>query len=240
MLIENIGFAYSEKKVFDSLNLFAPEHSITAILGPSGCGKTTLLKIISGQNKPFCGRITPKYDSIGYIFQEPTLLSHLNVKNNVEFVLKSVIKDKEKRKAIVKMMLEKVALIDAAEKYPSQLSGGMAQRVSLARAFAYPSELLLMDEPFKGLDFALKKKIISLFCELYEEEKRTTIFVTHDIDEAIKLADKIYVINGDNVLYEVELDMPRENRSIASFSEVRKSLYEVLSTLSLDYSLLLK
>ena len=94
MLIENIGFAYREKKVFDSLNLFAPEHSITAILGPSGCGKTTLLKIISGQNKPFCGRITPKYDSIGYIFQEPTLLCHFNVRNNVEFVLKSVIKDK--------------------------------------------------------------------------------------------------------------------------------------------------
>lgn len=226
MELKNITFSYPETKVFSSLNLTLPDKKITAVLGPSGCGKTTLLRILSNEVK-FFGTIEGQTDEISYIFQDPLLLSHLTVENNVDFFLKKAFLDKKTRKKIVDEILAKVELTDSIKKYPSSLSGGMAQRVSLARAFAYPAKLLLMDEPFKGLDYSLKKRILDIFLRMYENDKKTTVFVTHDIDEALLLADKIVVITDGNIVYEKELP-ERTERKITDFPEIKNKLYEIL------------
>ena len=175
----------------------------------------------------FSGTIEGQTDEISYIFQDPLLLSHLTVENNVDFFLKKAFLDKKTRKKIVDEILAKVELTDSIKKYPSSLSGGMAQRVSLARAFAYPAKLLLMDEPFKGLDYSLKKRILDIFLRMYENDKKTTVFVTHDIDEALLLADKIVVITDGNIVYEKELP-ERTERKITDFPEIKNKLYEIL------------
>lgn len=226
MELKNISFSYADTTVFNSLNLTVPENKITAILGPSGCGKTTLLKILSAQVS-FFGEIDGQTDKISYIFQEPLLLSHLSVEKNIDFFLKKAFPDKKTRMEKTHEILKQVELFDSIKKYPSELSGGMAQRVAIARAFAYPGKLLLMDEPFKGLDYSLKKRILDLFLRIYDNDRRTTVFVTHDIDEALLLADKIVVLSSDGVIYDRVLS-ERAERKITDFPEIKNELYEIL------------
>ena len=197
MELKNISFSYGKKSVYENLNLTVPDKKITCVLGPSGCGKTTLLNMIGGV-LPYSGIIEGK-GSVAYIFQQPCLIPSKTVEKNVDFVLKKAYKNRKDRKSKVEEILNAVGLIDEAKSYPKQLSGGMAQRVSLARAFSYPADILLMDEPFKELDIALKKQIYSLFGELYEKSPKTTVFVTHDIEEALYFGDKIIVMKDGTV-----------------------------------------
>lgn len=187
----NLCKTYEEHRVFSSLNMNIMKNKITVITGPSGCGKTTLLNIISGIEKEDSGQVLLKDKSISYIFQEDRLLPHLTVYDNIAFVLKSIM-DKEEMDSIIKKYLDLVKLLKHRDKLPRQLSGGMKRRVSIARAFAYKSRLLLMDEPFKGLDHKLKKEIIEEFLHIYNSDKRTVILVTHDMKEAELLGDIIY------------------------------------------------
>jgi len=176
--------------VLGNLSLDIEKNRITVITGPSGCGKTTLLNIISGIEKPDSGEVKLKDGSISYIFQEDRLLPNLTVYKNIEFVLKSTMTPQE-AKPIVEKYLKLVRLADARDKYPDQLSGGMKRRVAIARAFAYRSELLIMDEPFKGLDDELKREILEEFLSVYRQDRRTVILVTHDRAEAEFLGDVI-------------------------------------------------
>lgn len=226
MELKNINFSYPETTVFTSLDLTVPENKITAVLGSSGCGKTTLLKILSGL-VVFDGEIEGQTKEISCIFQEPLLLSHLTVEQNIDFFLKKLFPDKKTRREKTSEILKRVELSDSAKKYPSALSGGMAQRVAIARAFAYESKLLLMDEPFKGLDYSLKKRILDLFLGVYEKDRRTTVFVTHDIDEALLLADKIVVLSTEGIIFDKILPERRE-RKITDFPEIKSKLYEIL------------
>ena len=226
MELKNITVRFDEKKVYDSFHIAFPENKITCILGASGCGKTTLLNVIAG-TVPYTGEVVDKSKKIGFIFQNPTLFSHLTVEQNIQYVLKKDIKDKKIRKEKTEKVLREVELYDDRKKYPEELSGGMAQRVSLARAFAYESDLLLLDEPFKGMDISLKKKVIDLFIGLYEKRKNTAIMVTHDLDEAILLADKIVVLSTNCILYEKDLS-ERSQRSINDFPEIREEIYKIL------------
>lgn len=190
----NLCKSYEENTVLDNINMDIQENKITVISGPSGCGKTTLLNIISGVEKKDSGQVILKDNSISYIFQEDRLIPYLTVYENIAFVLKSTI-DKNEMDKIITKYLGMVRLIEFKDKLPSKLSGGMKRRVAIARAFAYKSRLLLMDEPFKGLDDELKTEIIEEFLKLYKKDKRTVILVTHDKEEAKLLGDIIYPLN---------------------------------------------
>lgn len=187
--IKNLYKSYGTHVVFDNLNINFIKNKITVLLGPSGCGKTTLLNIISGIERKYSGEVILKDSSISYIFQEDRLIPNLTVFENVAFVLKSTMNKEETRK-IVHRYLNLVRLMEYKDMLPEELSGGMKRRVTIARAFAYKSRLLLMDEPFKGLDQKLKNEIIEEFLKVHNEDKRTIILVTHDIKEAEALGDE--------------------------------------------------
>jgi NitT/TauT family transport system ATP-binding protein len=174
-------------------------YEITCILGPSGVGKTTLFNVISGLTDYDGGEITGiENRNISYLFQEPRLLPWLTVYENIDIVLKNIYPEK-KRNEVITHYLEMVGLIEYIDNKPEELSGGMKQRLAIARTFAYPSTLLLMDEPFQGLDVKLKNDIIESFLKLWEKDKRTVLFITHDIEEALKVSDQIYIIQDNPV-----------------------------------------
>lgn len=181
----NVTKKYGNLSVYSGFSLDIKEGEITCILGESGSGKTTLLNMMARLTE-YTGEITPvrKYS---YVFQEPRLVQNLTVRGN----LKLVCSDDDK----ISRMISAVELSDKADAYPVTLSGGQARRVSLARAFLYPSDAILMDEPFSSLDLRIKLKIARLFLDLWKAERRTAVFVTHDTDEALMLANRIVVIS---------------------------------------------
>ncbi len=211
-------------KNFDTVTLFSDfsvsfqEGTITCILGPSGCGKTTLLNIIGGITEPESGQMTGFMEkTISYIFQDPRLLPWKTVEENIEFVLGRDMAA-EQRKKISRQLIKLMELEDFAAYYPSKLSGGMRQRVSIARAFAYPSDIILMDEPLKGLDIKLKLNLIRIFSRMWQTDKRTVVFVTHDVDEALLLGSDIIVLSRPpaQIILKKRIDLPYEKRSLES------------------------
>jgi NitT/TauT family transport system ATP-binding protein len=189
--IKDLCKSYENHKVLYNFSMNFIKNKITVITGPSGCGKTTLLNIIGSIEKEYSGQVISPNNSISYIFQEDRLLPHLTVYENIAFVLKSTM-SKEDMNTIINKYLDMVKLSEYKHKLPNKLSGGMKRRVAIARAFAYKSRLLLMDEPFKGLDDKLKMEIIDEFLKLHKEDRRTVILVTHDMKEAELLGDIIY------------------------------------------------
>jgi NitT/TauT family transport system ATP-binding protein len=193
-LLNNIHKKFGDLCVLKDLSMRLEEHKLICILGPSGCGKTTLLNIISGVYPPDQGQISGfEGKIISYLFQETRLLPWKTVQQNIEFILKDRL-NKEQRDEIIKRYLSMVGLGGFEHYYPDKLSGGMKQRVAIARAFAYPADILLMDEPFQGLDVQLKTSVMQAFINLWLLDKRSAIFVTHDIDEALLLGEEIYVL----------------------------------------------
>lgn len=198
--LNDIYKSYDGNVIYSAFSLSVREGVTTGLLGPSGCGKTTLLNMIGGLVKPEKGEVTGvDGKTFSYIFQEPRLLPWLTVRQNLEFVLPG----KEASEKI-DYFLQLVELQDFADYYPSKLSGGMSQRVSIARAFAMPSDIILMDEPFSGIDVNLKKNIVNKFLQICESDRRTVIYVTHDIDEALEISDDIFVLSKSpvNVVFE--------------------------------------
>lgn len=228
--ITNLSVRYNNHIIFDKLNLDIESDKITCILGDSGIGKTTLLGCIAGTVN-YSGTIENN-KNISYIFQDNRLIPNISVAKNLELVLKSVIKDKDIRKKQVNDMLKLVELENSKDLFPAELSGGMANRLSMARGFLYPADILLMDESFKGLDPALKSRLIKSFLNLYRKEKRTVIFVTHSIDEALLLANNIIVLKGSpaNIEYSTSIDTPQEDRHLTdkSLDDTRKGLLRAL------------
>ena len=231
LAIKKINKSYQAISVFNDFNLEIEANNITCILGPSGIGKTTLLNIICGLTNPDYGDISDfKEKTFSYIFQEPRLLKWKTVYENIFFVLKDIF-PQEKSKAITDKLIDIVGLKSFKDYYPDKISGGMAQRVSIARAFAYPSEILLMDEPFKSLDVKLKKKLIDSFFYLWEMDKRTVIFVTHDIDEAAHLGDEIFIleeISPTNIKKQVKINVSQKERlsDYSKIKEIKKMLID--------------
>lgn len=193
VVITNLCKSYGKHEVFKDLNMKFLKNKITVILGPSGCGKTTLLNIISGIEKEDSGKVILEDSSVSYIFQEDRLIPDLTVYQNIAFVLKSNMDKADVNKTVDKY-LSMVKLKEYRNELPSKLSGGMKRRVAIARALAYNSRLILMDEPFSGLDDKLKNDIINDFLEVNKENKRTVIIVTHDTREAEMLGGTIYSI----------------------------------------------
>ncbi len=188
MEIKNLTKHYGENTVYENFDLTVEDGRITCILGESGSGKTTLLNAVAGLIS-YDGEITAKKCS--YVFQSPRLVPCLTVEDNLRLVCKDTGKIFE--------ALKNLGIDDKAKEYPVRLSGGQAQRVSLARAFLYGGELMLLDEPFTALDLKLKHSVMGLFKEVWKNLKPTVLFVTHDVDEALLLSDRIIIIDGGKI-----------------------------------------
>ncbi len=193
--VKNIVKSYGPLKVLDNINIDFIENKTTCILGPSGCGKTTLLNIIAGIIEKDSGEVLGiQNEDISFVFQEDRLIEWKNIKDNMAFVLKNKM-NKSEMESTIDRFLNLVNLKEYKYYYPRNLSGGMRQRISILRAFAYPSKMLIMDEPFKSLDINNKKIVMEFFRELKTLENRTCIIVTHDIDEALDLGDRIIILS---------------------------------------------
>lgn len=193
VIIKNLNKSYDGVSVFSDLSINFIKGKITAVLGPSGRGKTTLLNVISGIETNYSGEVLLRNEGISYVFQEDRLIPHFTVYENVEFVLKSTM-DKSEIDIAVNKFLDMVELLEYKDKLPDKLSGGMKRRVALARAIAYKSSLILMDEPFKGMDDRLKSSVIKKFLIHQREAGRTVILVTHDKGEAEIMGDEVYFL----------------------------------------------
>jgi sulfonate transport system ATP-binding protein len=206
----------------ERIDLRVEPGEIVAIVGTTGCGKSTLLRLIGGLERPSAGRILidgrpvegPRLE-VGFVFQEPRLMPWLDVEANVAFGLGQL--PKEERHARATAALAKVGLTQFAKAYPRALSGGMAQRTALARALVTEPEILLLDEPFSALDAFTRTKLQDHLVELWEAERRTFLLVTHDLEEAIALADRVLVMRGHpgRIHREVAIDLPRRGRRAA-------------------------
>lgn len=206
--------------VFENLDLTVDDGEFVTLMGPSGCGKTTLLNVVAGileldaGTVEFDGRpVDPGEVPIGYVFQEPRLLEWRTVGENVDFALKAAGYAPDERDRRIRTWLERVGLGDERDSYPKQLSGGMRQRVGLARALAIDPDLLLMDEPFSSLDEVTARTARRDLLKLWAETRTPVLFVTHDVVEAVVLSDRILLMNDEGAIFEefvVPHDRPRE------------------------------
>ena len=201
--IKNLKCAYGEKTVFDGFDVTFAENKINVVLGGSGVGKTTLLNVLAGL-KAFEGEVSGVDGGVSYIFQKDRLIPTISVYKNLDLILRGVCKDRHERKKAIENMANLVEISDVLHSLPSEISGGQAQRVAMARAFLYPSKVLLLDEPFKALDTALKSRLIKQLIALNRIEPRTVVFVTHAIDECLLCADEYFVFAKNPV--EIVLD----------------------------------
>ncbi|MBK1988129.1 sulfate/molybdate ABC transporter ATP-binding protein [Sphaerospermopsis aphanizomenoides BCCUSP55] len=209
IVVENVSKQFGSFLAVDQVSLEINSGSLVALLGPSGSGKSTLLRLISGLEMPDSGKIflTGKdatYQSvqernIGFVFQHYALFKHLTVKQNIAFGLELRKAAKKKIQGKVEQLLELVQLNGLGDRYPSQLSGGQRQRVALARALAVEPNVLLLDEPFGALDAKVRKDLRAWLRRLHDEVHVTTVFVTHDQEEAMEVSDEIVVMNKGKV-----------------------------------------
>jgi sulfate transport system ATP-binding protein len=207
--VRNVSKSFGEFVALDDVSVDIPDGALTALLGPSGGGKSTLLRIIAGLEQPDSGtveiddtdltRTPPQARNIGFVFQHYAAFKHLTVARNVAFGLEIRKRPKAEIRARVKELLELVHLEQFANRYPSQLSGGQRQRMALARALAVAPRVLLLDEPFGALDAQVRKELRSWLRRLHDEMDVTTVFVTHDQEEALDVADRIFVMAGGRV-----------------------------------------
>lgn len=197
--------------VLNGINLKLPENTITVILGRSGCGKTTLLRLVGGLEEPDEGTIT--FDAehkTAFVFQEPRLMPWLNVWDNVRFGLKK----QECDNAFLQGIIDTVGLKGFEKAYPSQLSGGMQQRVAIARALAYEPSFIMMDEPFAALDYFTRSQMQRELKQLQKERGASILFVTHSIDEALLLGDKIVTIENGQIKSEITIKTETKERDL--------------------------
>lgn len=206
---ESIEKSFDAKKVLDNINIFIEQGEFITLLGPSGCGKTTLLRCLAGLEKVDGGKISlddkdityalPNERNISMIFQQYSLFPTMTVYKNIAFGLKMLKLDKAEIKRRVANALKMVDLVGSENKYPGQLSGGEQQRVALARSIVTKSKVLLLDEPFSAIDAKLRKSLQIKIKEIHDELGMTTVFVTHDQEEAMRMSDRIYLMHNGKV-----------------------------------------
>jgi NitT/TauT family transport system ATP-binding protein len=225
--------------VFDSIGFSIEDGELTSIIGPSGCGKTTMLNMIAGLSHPTRGRITVNGAPVtgagadrGVVFQQDAIFMWRTVRKNVEFGLEIKGLSKSARRERSDHYIRLVGLKGFEDFYPKELSGGMKKRVAIAAVLANKPDVLLMDEPFGSLDYPTKIALQDELTRIFELEKTTTIFVTHDIEEAIFLSDRILVLAGGGVaeIVDVPFDRPRhpDLRLSDEMQELKRALWSYL------------
>jgi len=207
ILANNITKRFGSKLVLDNVSLEAPGGKLVALLGPSGCGKTTLLRIIAGLESPDAGQIlfegqdatdrSARSRNVGFVFQHYALFRHMSIFENVAFSLRVRKRPDAEVEERVHELLKLVQLENVAKRYPAQLSGGQRQRIALARALAARPKVLLLDEPFGALDAQVRKDLRRWLRKLHDDIHVTSLFVTHDQEEALEVADQVVIFNKD-------------------------------------------
>jgi len=198
--LKNINKSFENLEVIKDFSLEINEGEVICLLGPSGCGKSTLLKMISGLDNKYSGTIDGVENKVfSYVFQESRLLPWLTVKDNLKYVLEGKMPN-DKIDGHIDSFLREVELLDFKDAYPNTLSGGMKQRVSLARAFSVPHDILLLDEPFQGLDRDLKEQLMALLEKLLKKDDKTVVMVTHDLNEAFRLGHQVIRLKGKPII----------------------------------------
>lgn len=229
----------STLSVLEHIDLDIQDKEFVCLLGSSGCGKTTLLRLIAGLEEVKTGRIVlngqnilgPTPD-IGFVFQEYSLFPWRNVIDNIAFGLEMKGIAKEERYSIAERYLELVNLSQFRESFPSELSGGMRQRVAVARALALDPVILLMDEPFGALDAQTRNMLQKEILDIWEKTRKTVLFITHSVDEAVYLSDKIVVFTPrpGRICKIVPIDLPRpRDRTSVEFAKVRRDVLDLIS-----------
>jgi NitT/TauT family transport system ATP-binding protein len=227
-----------ELVALDDIELEVMDGEFVCILGPSGCGKTTLLRIIAGLEKKSEGKISLKGKEVigpgpdrGMVFQEFALFPWRTVRHNVEFGLEVKGVPPEKRKEISQKYIDLVGLRGFEDSHPNQLSGGMKQRVGIARALANEPAILLMDEPFGALDAQTRNQMQKELLRIWSETKKTVIFITHSVDEAVFLSDRVIVLTSRpgrvKTVHKIDLPRPRD-RASQDFINLRKTILDEL------------
>ena len=213
----NVCKYYGNTEVLNNFSVTVKTEEIVCIIGPSGCGKSTILNLISGLVEPSAGEVANYSTAISYVFQEDRLLPWRNVYENIHIVNQNC-----STKNCLNLIKD-VGLQGFEGHYPSELSGGMRQRCSLARAFNFEADLLLMDEPFKSLDYNLRIEMISLLLKLWDSTKKTIVFVTHEIDEALLLGDRIVLLSSrpTKIVKEFKITAPKKCRKLADLQMVQ-------------------
>lgn len=229
--VKNFTCSYEQKTIFDNFDVTFEQGKINVILGGSGVGKTTLLNAIAGI-KSYEGQIEGCEGGVSYIFQKDRLIPSISVYKNLDLILKGVVKDKAERKRMVEQTAVDLEISDVLKSLPSEISGGQAQRVSMARAFLYPSDVMLLDEPFKALDTALKTRLIKQFAALQEKKNKTVVFVTHAIDECLLLADDYFVFDDApvKIVLQGKINSKKSERKLTdkALEETRNSLLQAI------------
>ena len=209
ILIRNATRRFGDFTAVDDVSVDIPGGSLTALLGPSGSGKSTLLRVIAGLERLDAGSVEidgrdatdlpPQRRGVGFVFQHYAAFKHMTVRENVAFGLKVARRPKAEVRARVEELLELVQLPGLADRYPAQLSGGQRQRMALARSLAVQPSVLLLDEPFGALDARVRQELRAWLRRLHDEVHVTTVFVTHDQEEAMEVADRIVVMNHGRI-----------------------------------------
>lgn len=243
--IQGLSKVYKTKnstfQALEDVSLYVENEEFVSILGPSGCGKSTVLRILAGLEEPTAGSIKVGGEEVhgpsakrGMVFQSYTLFPWLTVRENIEFGLKLKGLNPKERKEISDKYLELVGLEMFANSYGKELSGGMKQRVAIARSLANSPEVLLMDEPFGALDAQTKQSMQQLLLNIWKKEKTTIVFITHDIDEALFLSQRIYVMEArpGRILEEIDADLnlfkDGELVDVDRFMKVKKHIISLL------------
>lgn len=224
--LNDISLSFGENTVFSDLDFAVEAGEFVAVIGPSGCGKTTLLNLFAGSVKPnrgevFCG------GNLRMVYQQSSLFPWLTVEENIALGLGK--DDREK----ISEMLQIIKLTNFAKHFPHQLSGGMKQRVELGRALIGEAEILLLDEPFSSLDYLTKLNIRSELVRMLKEFPRTTVLVTHDIEEAVQLADRVVILSGNPAAISREFRLASKTPRNLTDAEVVSTVSEIFAEMGL-------
>jgi NitT/TauT family transport system ATP-binding protein len=231
LVLENVSHSYGAIAVLNNLNLVVNPGEVVVLVGPSGCGKTTILNLLSGHIEPVSGSIQ-RQGIIRTVYQHDGLFPWLTVLENISIGLRSVTDASEREKEL-KELLALIHLEGFENHYPHELSGGMKQRVELARALAGESDILLMDEPFSALDYQTRLRMRHELVRILENRPRTVVFVTHDIEEAAQLADRVLVLSNRPATISRELHIDALRPRDLTDHAVIEAMKEILKELGL-------
>ena len=231
LTMSHVSHGYAQIPVLQDLNLDVHPGEVVVLVGPSGCGKTTILNLLSGFINPVAGSVT-REGIIRTVYQSDGLFPWLTVSENISMGLRTV-EDKTRRDKEMKELIGLIHLEGFEQHYPHQLSGGMRQRVELARALAGDSDILLMDEPFSALDYQTRLRMRRELLRLLEQRPRTVVFVTHDIEEAAQLADRVLVLSSRPATVRRELQVSSPKPRNLTEHTVIETMREILNELDL-------
>ena len=244
---KSVTFGYQGAEILKNIDLDVKEGEFLVLMGPSGCGKSTFLRLMAGLEQPKSGEITvngvssaQQVPDCGVVFQDYSLFPWLSAQENIVLALKQKLKGKKTKKELQHIAEEYLGLVQlghAVKKYPGQMSGGMKQRAAIARALAFGSDLMLMDEPFGALDPVTRIHLQDLLLKISRDQKRTIVFVTHDADEAIYLADRIVMFSlgsegAVTTSVDVPFSKPRNRKDLFSSSEFTRFRERIFSIMN--------